>query len=74
LHGRILDNAIGAYRYQKWGTNLDVTVYLMEVAQVDANWQEGDLRDRVWLTGNEVRKRLDRDDVAAIFEAALNRI
>jgi phosphohistidine phosphatase len=71
LHGRILGERVGTYRYQKWGTDLDVSVYVMEVTQADATWQEGDVRDRVWLAAKEARKRIERDDLAAIFEAAI---
>jgi 8-oxo-dGTP pyrophosphatase MutT (NUDIX family) len=74
LHGRIVGEPVGAYRYQKWGTDLDVVVCLMEVTQVDETWQESDLRDREWVTDREAMNRIGRDDVAAIFETAMARI
>lgn len=74
LHGQIVGEPLGTYRYQKWGTDLDVVVYLMEVTQADDAWQEGDLRERVWLLADEAIARLDRDELVATFHAAVDRI
>jgi len=73
LHGRIVGEPMGEYRYQKWGTDLDVTVYLMEVTQVDEAWQEAELRERVWVSANDVVSRLQREDLVVIFHAAVER-
>jgi 8-oxo-dGTP pyrophosphatase MutT (NUDIX family) len=75
LRGRIVGQPIGEYRYQKWGTDLDVTVYLMEVETVDNNWQEAALRKREWIGADEAASRIaENDKVLAIFRAALTRI
>jgi phosphohistidine phosphatase len=74
LHGCIVGQPLGTYRYQKWGTELDVVVYLMEVSNADDTWQEADVREREWLTAAEAISRIDRDDVAAFLAAAVDRL
>ena len=48
LKGRLLGNAIGTYEYRKWGTTLEVAVYVMEVLEEHDDWQEADFRERRW--------------------------
>ncbi len=74
LCGQIMGDPLGTYRYQKWGTHLDVMVYLMEVAQVEATWQEAELRERIWLPADDVKTRIDRVEIAAIFQLAVERL
>jgi hypothetical protein len=65
---------VGSYRYQKWGTDLDVVVYLMEVTRTDDDWQEAELRDREWVSAAGVSGRMSNDDVLRIYESALARL
>jgi phosphohistidine phosphatase len=74
LHGRIIGDPLGAYRYQKWGADLDVAVYLMEVTQTDEVWPEADLRQRVWLSPVEANSRLQRPEWMPFLEAACGRL
>jgi 8-oxo-dGTP pyrophosphatase MutT (NUDIX family) len=75
LRGRIVGEPIGEYRYQKWGTDLDVTVFLMEVDQVDDDWQEAELRQREWIPAEKVTSRLATNENAAMmFAAAMHRL
>lgn len=74
LHGQIVGEAIGCYRYRKWGTNLDVTVYLMEVTKEDEIWQEAELRDREWLSFRETLARIDRDEVRLLVQSAISQL
>jgi phosphohistidine phosphatase len=74
LHGRIMGAPIGAYRYQKWGTDLDVVVYLMEVTKADSQWQEADLRERQWLSPDDALSRIDRPEIVSICEIAIDRL
>jgi 8-oxo-dGTP pyrophosphatase MutT (NUDIX family) len=74
LHGLILGEPLGGYRYQKWGTDLDVVVYLMEVTHVDDEWEEAELRDREWLSAEEAFERLDRAELRGLLQIALSRM
>src|SRR5688500_5750748 len=40
LRGRIIGDTIGSYEYDKWGLDLTVAVYLMEVNDVEDEWEE----------------------------------
>jgi 8-oxo-dGTP pyrophosphatase MutT (NUDIX family) len=74
LHGRIIGPPLGTYRYQKWGADLDVVVYLMEVEKADEKWQEAELRERIWLSPEQAASRIDRDEIAALLQLATERI
>jgi hypothetical protein len=48
-----------------------VTVYLMEVTKADDEWQESGLRERIWVSGENVVSRLQREEIIAIFRVAV---
>ena len=74
LHGRLVGEPIGQYHYFKWGTTLRVTVYLMEVHDVDDDWDEAELRQRVWRGAAEARAAITRAELRRLLDAALERI
>jgi len=74
LQGRLVGEPLGTYRYQKWGTNLDVTVYLMEVSQADDSWEEAAIRERLWVSPAEALDRLDREELQGLLRSALVRL
>jgi phosphohistidine phosphatase len=71
LHGRIIGDALGSYRYDKWGSELVVTMYLMEVDAADATWPEAEVRERAWLPAEEAADRLDRPTLKQLLAAAV---
>lgn len=52
LHGTIVVPAVTSYSYKKWGTRLVVEVYLMEVTEMDDEWDEMHIRERRWCDGD----------------------
>lgn len=74
LHGRIVGEPIGRYQYSKWSTTLRVTVYLMEVDGVDDDWEEADLRQRVWRGAEAAQAAISRPALRRLLDAALERI
>src|SRR3990170_8646596 len=40
LKGRLVGDTIGSYEYDKWGMELTVAVYLMEVSNAEDEWEE----------------------------------
>ncbi|HUT89903.1 MAG TPA: NUDIX domain-containing protein [Thermoguttaceae bacterium] len=74
LHGRIVGEPIGQYQYHKWGTTLLVTVYLMEVTGVEDEWEEAELRERVWRRADEARAAVGRTELRRLLDAAVERI
>jgi 8-oxo-dGTP pyrophosphatase MutT (NUDIX family) len=69
LKGRLIGDVVGTYEYEKWNTTFAVAVYLMEVLEQHAEWQEAGFRERKWTSFSEaasllidhpVRRLLDR--------------
>ena len=50
LRGRVVGDALGTYRYEKWGGTLVVMVYLMEVLEQFDDWEEASIRERKWTS------------------------
>src|SRR4029450_4838170 len=40
LNGRVVGESVGSYKYEKWGLDLKVAVYLMEVLEAEDDWEE----------------------------------
>jgi phosphohistidine phosphatase len=74
LHGRIIGEPLGHYQDYKWNTTLQVTVYLMEVTAADDDWEEADLRTRVWRRAKEARAAVQRREIQELLDVALERI
>lgn len=73
IGGVISDQPLGQYEYFKWGTTLTVTVFLMEVFQVDNAWEE-DWRQRKWVSAAEARKLIVREELRELLNTAIARI
>jgi 8-oxo-dGTP pyrophosphatase MutT (NUDIX family)/GNAT superfamily N-acetyltransferase len=58
LHGRIIGDPVGSYRYSKWGGTFTVDVYTMEVSRADESWDEAEMRARCWATTDEALRLL----------------
>jgi 8-oxo-dGTP pyrophosphatase MutT (NUDIX family) len=69
LVGRVSSQAIGSYRYDKWGGTCQVEVFLLQVETVLATWPEVDLRRRQWLTLEEAASRVDEQQLQQILQA-----
>lgn len=74
LHGRIVGQPLGTFRYRKWDSDLDVVVYLMEVTKADQEWQEADMRRRAWLPADEALGRLGRRELGPLLRQAIDRL
>lgn len=74
LHGRIVSDLVGRYEYRKWGSDLVVSVYLMEVSHATEQWLEDEIRQRCWCTAEEAYELIDRPDLVDIFEFAVTQI
>jgi len=74
LHGLIVGDPLGTYRYRKWGTELIVCVYLMQVTTADDEWEESRWRERVWCSADDARAIICRDEVRDLVDAAVERI
>jgi 8-oxo-dGTP pyrophosphatase MutT (NUDIX family) len=71
LLGRLSKGSIGSYRYRKWGDDLTVAVYLLEVSEIAEDWPERETRERIWLAPPAAIERLAEPELRAIVRAAL---
>jgi 8-oxo-dGTP pyrophosphatase MutT (NUDIX family) len=69
LSGRLSKASIGSYCYQKWGDDLTVAVYLLEVSDIAEDWPERETRQRVWLEPDEAVELLAETELRAIVRA-----
>lgn len=70
--GKTLKEPAGTYSYWKRLTNrfvrVDVIVYLLEVTEELANWQEAKRRQRAWLTPADAAMLIDEPDLSTLVE------
>jgi 8-oxo-dGTP pyrophosphatase MutT (NUDIX family) len=74
LKGRLVGDPVGRYEYRKWGTLLDVTVYLMEVKEEDDDWNEADVRERAWTSLKDAAEKLEQHPVQPLIDHARERL
>jgi phosphohistidine phosphatase len=71
--GRVLPQAIGRYRYQKWGGICTVDVFAMEVDEVLEQWEES-FRDREWLVPAMAALRVEEPELKEILRSFPTRL
>jgi phosphohistidine phosphatase len=73
LKGRLV-GAVGSYEYEKWGYELTVSVYLMEVSDQQDEWEESRLRERSWSPFETAFALLKHHPVQPLLAAAATRL
>jgi 8-oxo-dGTP pyrophosphatase MutT (NUDIX family) len=53
LRGRLVGDPLGIYGYEKFGRQLTVMVFVMEVLEHDKDWAEASIRERAWVSFEE---------------------
>ena len=74
LKGRLAGAAIGSYEYEKWGYELTVSVYLMEVTGEEDEWEESELRERSWEPVETAFAMLKKHPVRLLLDAAATKL
>ena len=74
LKGRLIGDAIGTYEYEKWDLDLVVAVYLMDVLEEHADWEEAHYRDRTWRPLREAVSMLADHPVIPLLERVRSRL
>lgn len=70
LAGRLVGSAIGSYEYEKWGYELTVSVYWMEVISQEDEWEESRLRERDWFPVASAFSMLRKHPVRPLLDSA----
>jgi 8-oxo-dGTP pyrophosphatase MutT (NUDIX family) len=68
LRGRLIGDAIGTYKYKKWDKTLRVAVYVMEVLDQAATWEEAWFRERRWTSFEKAASRLAGHPVQPLLD------
>ncbi|HNR98900.1 MAG TPA: NUDIX domain-containing protein [Planctomycetota bacterium] len=69
IAGTVEEEAIGAFVYAKWGETLRADVYLMEVVETYADFQESTFRRREWLRPEIALARIRNRMYAVLLRA-----
>jgi 8-oxo-dGTP pyrophosphatase MutT (NUDIX family) len=74
ITGRLVGGLIGSYEYEKWGEELTVSVFLMEVTGEEDDWQESRLRERGWSSVDTAFSMLKKHPVKPLLDAAATKL
>ena len=74
LKGRLSGGSIGLYGYEKWGFELTVSVYLMEVTDAEDDWEESRFRERSWERVETAFEMLRKHPVRPLLDIAATRL
>ena len=70
LRGRLGAGALGTYRYEKFGAEFEVVVFLMHVDHVAVDWPEVEVREREWVGLEEALSRIEEADLRRLLRSA----
>ena len=74
LKGRIVGEPIGRFEDEKWGSVLDVSVFIMEVDEALDKWQESHLRRRKFVPLEEARGMVKKKILRKMLKRASKRL
>lgn len=70
ISGRLIGMSLGTYQYDKWDATFEVTLYLMEVLEQHARWQEAGFRERRWTSFAKAASLLSQHPVHPFLDRA----
>jgi len=71
LVGVLQSQPVGSYLYEKYGNAHHVTVFVLQVTEVTADWPERSFRDRDWLTPSQAIIRIDDRGLQEIIRSTV---
>lgn len=71
IRGRLVGDALGTYKYEKFGRPLTVMVFVMEVLEHHKDWIEAGIRERKWASLEEAGSLLLEHPAHAFLGRAL---
>lgn len=73
--GHVQTEALGHYRYPKWGAECSVAVYAMQVSgEIPEDEREEQHRERQWATPEEVMQKLHQPSLAEMIPVLTDRL
>ncbi len=75
ITGDVLHEALGEYRYDKWGAECMVTVYAMQVTgEIPEPEREEQHRERAWVSATEAMQRLHQPALSGLIPTLVDRV
>ena len=74
LSGHLSGGTIGSYEYEKWGTELSVSIFLMEVIEQEDEWEESRFRERRWFSTDDALEMLKKHPIKPLLDTAATRL
>ena len=74
LKGRIVGEPLGRYQDSKWGSTIDVTVFLMEVDHCLEQWGESHLRQRRFVPLAKAKTLVKKPALKKLLKRAWQRL
>lgn len=74
LKGHIVGDPLGTFKDSKGGSDLDVTVFLMEVDESLERWEESHLRERRFVPLAEAENLIDKNDLKKVLKRVRMRL
>ena len=71
VRGTIRPNAVGSYRYRKWGKVCSVAVFVLDVEEVLETWPEHRLRERRWHAPLEAAAKMREEELRDLIAGAV---
>jgi 8-oxo-dGTP pyrophosphatase MutT (NUDIX family) len=71
IRGRLVGDALGTYKYEKFGRPLTVMVFAMEVLEHHRDWIEAGIRERKWVSRDEAEAMLVEHPALGFLSRAL---
>jgi phosphohistidine phosphatase len=75
VEGEVAEQALGSYRYQKWGATCTVDVYPMRVKRLipEEEWHENH-RGRQWVSPDEAKQKLKQKALIPLLDTLVKQI
>ena len=74
VYGSVDGESVGTYKHLKAGKLHVVTVYAFEAERSEDSWCESDLRQRRWVSVEEARVLIVKDELSYMLQRVLERI
>jgi len=74
IEGRVLQEPIGEYSYEKWNGTCRVQVFALLVRSLQDDWDEKDFRRRKWVSADKAMDMLDRKDLRVMLKRFLRNL
>ena len=71
LTGELSAGPVGAYHYEKFGADHEVSVFLLSVTGEAADWPERVARRREWVTPEEAARRVAEPELKVLILGSL---